>query len=169
MTVDHKRYKPAKNELNYSIIVSWELNRLSSPWHTIFPLHTDIAVPQKRQCFIENGENQCVCPFLCSPIIQPTTLGILTDGWLDGRTDGRSDALIPPLFYQILPPLRQLPCYCKGYRYGKRNTDHLLPLGNWFLFIIDIKPAGTLGWQFSRRELDVRGQSYKEKLRNAAQ
>ena len=67
------------------------------------------------------------------------------DGWTDGRADGRDGRTYRfPLYSTGLRPLRfppgPLPCLHNSYHHkipeqGKGTDDHLLPLGNWFLFL----------------------------------
>ena len=54
--------------------------------------------------------------------------------------DGRTDAQISPVFYRTSSPLGPLPCLLPNRPHsvdgqGKGTADHLLPLGDWFLWM----------------------------------
>merc|ERR1711911_198216 len=80
-------------------------------------------IPASRLKSQPRGSNQTTC-----------------NGQTEGRTDGRTNES-PPVFYKTLSPSGPVPCYPSPTITNIRSratgiADHILPLGDWFVFCI---------------------------------
>ena len=73
------------------------------------------------------------------------------DGWMDGRTDGRTEFL--PILQDFVPCWGRCPAtfcdFVTSKKQGKGNADLMMPFGDWFAFKGRQNKIGYLGGVFS--------------------